>query len=264
MSRCPWISRTARPPRSSQATSTWTILCSPARTPTLGPCSTRPWKQFPRKASALPQRPRTRTCALRGGTKGTAEPALLRMTWRETPRPAPWPATGRGRPPSRTACAAMSGAGGVAEDVRSFFRAVFLVRCRLLSGRELGSVGAAQGPVCPRLFFFFFHACQEWDGCGGSAGWDVGWGGGGWEDGRGFFFGRGSLFFPCPPGGGLGGEPQARSSSFAFFFLGFCVARGGPPPSKRRREAEFNSAKARFFPFVFPFFSARLAGPGAR
>ena len=40
-------------------------------------------KQFPRKASALPQRPRTRTCALRGGTKGTAEPALLRMTWQE-------------------------------------------------------------------------------------------------------------------------------------------------------------------------------------
>ena len=40
-SRC-WTSRTARPPRSSQATSTWTILCSPARTPTPGPCSTRP------------------------------------------------------------------------------------------------------------------------------------------------------------------------------------------------------------------------------
>ena len=32
MSRCPWINRTARPPRLSQATSTWTILCSPART----------------------------------------------------------------------------------------------------------------------------------------------------------------------------------------------------------------------------------------
>ena len=55
----------------------------------------------------LPQRPRTRTCGWRGGTKGTAEPALLRTTWRETPRPAPWPATGRGRPPSRTACAAL-------------------------------------------------------------------------------------------------------------------------------------------------------------
>ena len=54
---------------------------------TLGPCSTR--LCIPRTASALPQRPRTRTCALRGGTKGTAEPALLRTTWRETPRPAP-------------------------------------------------------------------------------------------------------------------------------------------------------------------------------
>ena len=31
MSRC-WINRTARPHRLSQATSTWTILCSPART----------------------------------------------------------------------------------------------------------------------------------------------------------------------------------------------------------------------------------------
>ena len=36
----------------------------------------------------------------RGGTKGTAKPALLRMTWQETPNPAPWPATGR--PPSIT------------------------------------------------------------------------------------------------------------------------------------------------------------------
>ena len=35
------------------------------------------------------------------GTKATAEPALRWMTWRETPRPAPWPATGRGRPPSQ-------------------------------------------------------------------------------------------------------------------------------------------------------------------
>ena len=59
-------------------------------------------RQFARTASALPQRPRTRTCGWRGGTKGTAEPALLRTTWRETPRPARWPATGRGRPPSRT------------------------------------------------------------------------------------------------------------------------------------------------------------------
>ena len=41
------------------------------------------------------------------GTKGTAEPALLRMTWQETARPARWPATVRGRPPSRTVCAAL-------------------------------------------------------------------------------------------------------------------------------------------------------------
>ena len=61
-------------PRSSQATSTWTILCSPATTPTPGPCSTRLCKQFPRTASALPQRPRTRTCGWRGGTKGTGRP----------------------------------------------------------------------------------------------------------------------------------------------------------------------------------------------
>ena len=41
MSRC-WTSRTARPPRSSQATSTWTILCSPARTPTPRPLQHTP------------------------------------------------------------------------------------------------------------------------------------------------------------------------------------------------------------------------------
>ena len=39
--RCPWTSRTARPPRSSRATSTWTISYSPARTPTRSLCSTR-------------------------------------------------------------------------------------------------------------------------------------------------------------------------------------------------------------------------------
>ena len=59
-----------RPHLSSQATSTWTISYSPARTPTRSLCSTRLCKQFPRKASALPQRPRTRTCALRGGGYG--------------------------------------------------------------------------------------------------------------------------------------------------------------------------------------------------
>ena len=71
------------------------------------PLQHTPLQAIPEEGFALPQRPRTRTCALRGGTKGTAEPALLRTTWRETPRPARWPATGRGRPPSRTACAAL-------------------------------------------------------------------------------------------------------------------------------------------------------------
>ena len=59
----PLASRAARPPRSSQATSTWTTSCSPARTPTPGLCSTRPCRQFLRTASALPPRPRTRTWA---------------------------------------------------------------------------------------------------------------------------------------------------------------------------------------------------------
>ena len=42
-------------------------------------------RQFSRKASALPQRPRTRTCALRGGTK--EETASARTTLQETRRP---------------------------------------------------------------------------------------------------------------------------------------------------------------------------------
>ena len=122
----------------------------------------------------------------------------------------------------------------------------------LLSGVECLRVERAGGRSSARTRVVrFFSCCQE-------GAWP-----GGWQDGRGFFFGRGSLFFPCPPGGGLGGEPQARSSSFAFVSR-FLRRSRRPPPSKRRREAEFNSAKARFFPFVFPFFSARLAGPGAR
>ena len=69
------------------------------------------------------------------------------------------------------------------------------------------------------------------------------------------FFGRvSSSFFPCPPGGGLGGEPQARSSSFAFFFLGFCVARGGPrPPSAGGRRSSTPPRRV-FSPSFFLFF----------
>ena len=40
--------------------------------------------------------------------KATAEPASLRTTWQETPRPAPWQATVRARLPSRNVCAARS------------------------------------------------------------------------------------------------------------------------------------------------------------
>ena len=63
-----------------------------------------------------------------------------------------------------------------------------------------------------------------------------------------FFF----LAKPCPflrlrtnPGG-----PGWARWAFLFFFRVLFLP-------KRRREAEFNSAKTRFFPFVFPFFSAR-------
>ena len=67
-----------------QATSTWTILCSPARTPTLGP-------------AAHPAEATDEDVRLARRYQGTAEPALLRTTWR----------AGRGRPPSRTVCAAL-------------------------------------------------------------------------------------------------------------------------------------------------------------
>ena len=52
----------------------------------------------------------------------------------------------------------------------------------------------------------------------------------------------------------MGGEPQARSSSFAFFFLGFCVARGGPrPPSAGGRRSSTPPRRV-FSPSFFLFF----------
>ena len=50
----------------------------PARTPTLGPCSTRPCRQFPRKASALPQFRRGRAAAEAGAlaSNGQGPPSI--------------------------------------------------------------------------------------------------------------------------------------------------------------------------------------------
>ena len=77
------------------------------------------------------------------------------------------------------------------------------------------------------------------------------------------FFWEGFPLFSVPARRRLGGRAAGAFFVVRLFFLVLRRSRR-PPPSKRRREAEFNSAKARFFPFVFPFFSARLAGPGAR
>ena len=55
----------------------------------------------------LDQPDRTSTwTSWRGGTKATAEPASLRTTWQETPRPAHWQATVRARHLLRNICAA--------------------------------------------------------------------------------------------------------------------------------------------------------------
>ena len=69
---------------------------------------------------------------------------------------------------------------------------------------------------------------------------------------EGFFLGGVPSFFPCPPGG-LGGEPQARSSSFAFFFSVFASLAEAPA----LQTAEGGGVQLRqgaFFPFIFPFF----------
>ena len=76
----PWTNRTARPPCSSRATSTWTTSCSPVRTPTLGLCSTRPCTQFPRTASALPHKDVRLARMYRGGGN-----RIVEATWQETP-----------------------------------------------------------------------------------------------------------------------------------------------------------------------------------
>ena len=83
-----------RPAAQQLATSTWAILYSPARIPTLGPCSTRLCRQFPRTASALPQRPRTRTCGTR----------FLEDDLAGDPEAGALASNGQGRPPSHPVC----------------------------------------------------------------------------------------------------------------------------------------------------------------
>ena len=79
-----------------------------------------------------------------------------------------------------------------------------------------------------------------------------------WLGGRPRVFGRGSLFFPCPPGGGLGGEPQARSSSFAFFFSVF-ASLAEAPALQAPEGGGVQLRQGAFFPLRFSFFF-RLPG----
>ena len=147
-----------------------------------------------------------------------------------------------------------------------FFRVLFLLPLRgvmfgslsggrgfffLLSGVECLRVERAGGRSSARTRVVrFFSCCQE-------GAWP-----GGWQDGRGFFFGRGSLFFPCPPGGGLGGEPQARSSSFAFFSR-FLRRSRRPPPLQAPEGGGVQLRQGAFFPLRFSFFF-RLPGRTGR
>ena len=121
----------------------------------------------------------------------------------------------------------------------------------LLSGVECLRVERAGGRSSARTRVVrFFSCCQE-------GAWP-----GGWQDGRGFFFGRGSLFFSVPARR-LGGRAAGAFFVVRLFFLGFCVARGGPrPPNGGGRRS--STPPRRVFPLHFSFFSARLAGPGAR
>ena len=152
----------------------------------------------------------------------------------------------------------MSGAGGVAEDVRSFFRAVFLVRCRLLSGRELGSVGAAQGPVCPRLFFFFFSRLS---GVGrvrrlGRLGRRVGRPSrrlGRWLGGRPrVFFWEGFPLFSVPARRRLGGRAAGAFFVVRLFFSRFLRRSRRPPPSAGGRRSSTPPRRV-FSPSFFLF-----------
>ena len=144
-----------------------------------------------------------------------------------------------------------------------FFRVLFLLPLLGVAGlRRRGRLGRCQGGGVS------FFSCQEWN----ASAWS------GREAGRalarasfdffpaarrepgpavgrtaeGFFLGGVPSFFPCPPGG-LGGEPQARSSSFAFFFSVFASLAEAPA----LQTAEGGGVQLRqgaFFPFIFPFF----------
>ena len=94
MSRCPWISRTASHFYLDD-------FVQSSEDPNPRPLQHTPLQAIPEEGFRTPAEATDEDVRL------ARYPALLRMTWRETPRPAPWPATGRGRPPSRT------GGGGV-------------------------------------------------------------------------------------------------------------------------------------------------------
>ena len=151
----------------------------------------------------------------------------------------------------------------MAEDVWSFFRAVFLVRCRLL-GRWEPPKARQTSP-----FFLFFHACQEWDGCGGSAGWDVpprrvgrpSRRLGRWLGGRSrVFFWEGFPLFSVPARRRLGGRAAGAFFVVRLFFLGFCVARGGPPPPSAGGRRSSTPPRRVFSPSFFLFFPLAWQG----
>ena len=135
----------------------------------------------------------------------------------------------------------------MAEDVRSFFRAVFFVAVSC----QDESWGWWEPPKA-RFALAFLSFFSRLSGVGRVQPTSAGG-----EDGRGFFFGRGSLFFSVPARRRLGGRAAGAFFVVRLFFpLGFCVARGGPPSAAGRRSLTpprrvFSASFFFFFPLAW-------------
>ena len=101
------------------------------------------------------------------------------------------------------------------------------------------------------FFLFFFTPVRSGTG---AAARPAGTSGATSQPSAGAVAGRAEGFFLRARQEAAWGASRRRVLRRSPFFSRFLRRSRRPPPSKRRREAEFNSAKARFFPFVFPFF----------
>ena len=116
-------------------------------------------------------------------------------------------------------------------------------------------MGAAQGPVCPRLFFFFFHACQELARPAGTSG-GTSQPSAGAVAGRtaeGFFLGGVPSFFRARQEAAWGASRRRVLRRSPFFFSVF-ASLAEAPALQAPEGGGVQLRQGAFFPLRFSFF----------